>query len=333
LNEHLRDVNGWIEPPARQPSPVAKAVDGQPFQPRLVHVIINPAAGQDAPLLGSLNTVFKEHGVDWQVFITKDMGDARRFAADSASAGVDAVIACGGDGTVTEVACGLLGSGIPLGILPWGSANVMSIQLGIPADVALAAELVAGGRNRVQPVDMAAYEDTHFLLRATIGAGARIINNTPRESKNRWGNLAYVLTGLSELAHLEPTRYYLNIDGLHVEVDGITAFVGNSMNVGLPGRELVHGVDVGDGMLDVVLIRSGDLPSLLAIATNTVFNRPHDAAPILHWQARDVKVAVEPPQPTEVDGEERRSTPFHARVVPSAVRILCPAQTVEENNG
>src|SRR6266542_5792616 len=75
-----------------------------------IHVIINPAAGHEGPVLGVLNKIFSQAEVDWDVFITKKAGDARRFAQEAVEAGVDAVGVYGGDGTVTEAATGLVGT-------------------------------------------------------------------------------------------------------------------------------------------------------------------------------------------------------------------------------
>jgi diacylglycerol kinase (ATP) len=313
-----------VSTPFAHGAPASKFQEGKPVKPRLAHIIINPAAGQEQPLLGILNRVFKEHGVDWEVFITKDAGDARRFARESAEAGVDVVIACGGDGTVTEVAGGLRGTGVPLGILPCGTANVMSLSLNIPTELESAVTLIATGQNVLRALDMGMFNDTEFMLRATVGLGARVINNTPRESKNRWGTLAYMLSAINELNNVEPARYILNLDGMHVEVDGITAFVGNSMNPGVAGLSIVPGVDMSDGLIDFVLIRRSDLPSLLAVLTNTVFNRDTEPEPVLHWQAKKIEVFAEPEQPTEIDGEEFAPTPFTVQVLPRAALVICP---------
>ena len=88
-----------------------------------VQVIINPTAGQDQAILGILNQVFHDAGFAWDVSITNKAGDARRFARAAALAGIDVVAAYGGDGTVMEVASGLIGSTVPLAIFPGGTAN------------------------------------------------------------------------------------------------------------------------------------------------------------------------------------------------------------------
>ena len=82
-----------------------------------IQVIINPAAGQPQPVLHTLNQDFREAGVTWDVSITQEAGDGTRLARQALDQGADVVVACGGDGTVMEVANGLVGSDVPLGIL------------------------------------------------------------------------------------------------------------------------------------------------------------------------------------------------------------------------
>src|SRR4051794_21083613 len=81
-----------------------------------VHIIINPASGQDRPVLAILNDVFHPSGIDWDVSVTKEAGDGRRYALEALDAGVDAIGVYGGDGTVNEVASALVGTQTPLAI-------------------------------------------------------------------------------------------------------------------------------------------------------------------------------------------------------------------------
>src|SRR6185503_16014150 len=91
-----------------------------------IQIIINPAAGKLEPILPIINTVLKDSGIDWEVLVTKKANDARDFAKDAVKKGVDAVAAYGGDGTLMEVISGMMGSDIPLVILPGGSANILA---------------------------------------------------------------------------------------------------------------------------------------------------------------------------------------------------------------
>src|SRR5262245_11092839 len=113
---------------------------------RRIHVIVNPAAGQGRPVLGILNSIFQSAGVE--VFTTEKAGDARRLAAQAAQAGVDAVAVYGGDGTLMEAASGLVGTAVPVAILPGGTGNVGAFELGIPGDLTAAASLLLDGEDR-----------------------------------------------------------------------------------------------------------------------------------------------------------------------------------------
>lgn len=307
--------------------PPHKYAEGDAVKPRTVHVIINPVAGQDQPILRDLNQIFKDSGVDWEAFITKDSGDARRYARASAEGGADVVMACGGDGTVSETASGLRGTGVPLAILPCGTANVMSIEMAIPPLLTEAIAFVAEGRNRVRYVDMGMVAGQEFLLRVAVGMEAHMALDTPREAKTRWGNLAYAFTALNQLSNPPIARYTLILDGLHVEVEGISLMIANSGNVGISGVNIVHTTSVSDGLLDAILIRASDLPSLLRIASNVLINRAEEPPEsVLHWQAKEIRVEAEPSQPAQADGEEISPTPLTAQVLPQAVSILVPQE-------
>lgn len=297
---------------------------GKSVKPKRVHAIVNPAAGRPLPILAILNSVFKQYDVDWELFITKDAGDARRFALSSAGARVDVVIACGGDGTVMEVADGLVGSGIPMAILPAGTANVMAMELGIPLDLTLAAGLIGSGMNIVREIDMATINHHRFLLRVGIGAEAQITTGTDRETKNRLGNLAYVLSAISALTNPQVSWFKMDLDGLHVEVEGITCMIANSGNVGIPGVKIVPDIYVDDGLLDIVVVRRGDLPSLLAVATAAVLESTQAPEPLLHWQVREANISIEPAMPIIADGEELDHGLIQASILPKAIKILCP---------
>src|SRR5512143_3024271 len=94
-----------------------------------IHIIINPAAGKREPALSIINSAMKEAGIKWEASITHQAGDGVRLAKAAAKEGIDALAVYGGDGTLMEASSGLMGSEIPLVILPGGSANVMATEL------------------------------------------------------------------------------------------------------------------------------------------------------------------------------------------------------------
>lgn len=288
-----------------------------------IHVIINPAAGQERPILGKLNTVFQPARMDWEVFVTKKAGDARRLAQQAVAAKVDIVAAYGGDGTVAEVASGLVGSHIPLAIFPGGTANVMSAELAIPAELSEAAALTCGRPSRLRTVDMGQIGDHYFLQRVGVGLEAKIVANTDRSSKMRLGWLAYALTAFQILSDLTIEQYSLTLDGQLIEIEGLACLIANSGNLGLPGFSLAPSIDISDGLLDVIVIRQADLGSLLSLALSMIEGAPNFES-IQHWQVRQVTVAATPPQTVQCDGELLSQTPLTAQILPQALQVIVP---------
>lgn len=292
-----------------------------------VHVIVNPAAGQDKPILGAMNKAFRDAAIDWDISLTKQEGDGYRFAQNALTQNVDVIAVYGGDGTVAEVANALSGTEMPLAILPGGTANVMSVELGIPGDLVAALALICGDSGTIRTVDMGRVRDQLFLLRLGIGYWAEITKNAPREAKNQIGNLAYILSAVQQLGKTQNALYRLNLDGQEVEEEGIACMIANSGNIGLPGLKLSQSIDVGDGLLDVIIIRAVDVGMLLSLTANAigmVDNLPH-------WQAREIELVSDPPQAIECDGEIMEDTPVTVTVVPQSLKVIVPKTAVQQS--
>lgn len=324
------------QPPTTiRPAAETAAPTSDPATPiKRLHIIVNPASGQDRPVLSILNDVFHPSGIDWEVMVTKEAGDARRYAQAAIEAGVDAVGVYGGDGTVMEVASALVNTPMPLAIFPGGTANVMSVELGVPSDPAEAFALVSGGPNTIRTIDVGQYGEHTFLTRLGMGLESNVIENTAREQKDRMGWLAYALNTLRELRDPKVSRYRLTLDGEVIETEGLTCVIANSgiisPNSGIPGRGVLSfapGISVSDGVLDVVVVRSADLGSLLAVAASMMAGN-ENAEPLLHWRARVATVEADPPQTVQLDGEILDQTPVQAHIVPNALRVIVPPAAV-----
>lgn len=291
---------------------------------RRAFVIVNPASGQDETILNTLNTAFRAAGLDWDVAITKKEGDATRLAREAAASGeIDVVAIYGGDGSVMEAASGLIGSDVPLAILPGGTNNVMSVELGIPKPLEDAAALVGSAPAQIRSVDMGRFNDHLFILRVGIGYEAVINETADREMKDRFGGLAYSLAGLKALKNPPVAKYRLTLDGELEEVEGLWVMIANSASLGAPNLNLVHRISVSDGLLDVIVVRRADLDSLLSVASS-VADVKIIGKPLPHWQVREVLIEADPPMAVTGDGEIWEPTPASASVVPQAVTILVP---------
>jgi diacylglycerol kinase (ATP) len=290
--------------------------------PSRIHVIVNPAAGRGAPILHILNSVFRPAGIIWDVSLTHGSGDAARSAAQAVLAGVDVVAVYGGDGTVMEVAGRLAGNPTPMAILPGGTANLMAIELGIPRNLALAAQIAAREDSTTRVVDLGKAGDQHFMLRVGIGLEARKVEATTRELKDRYGVLAYSLGALQALRISKPARFSFSLDGQPAECEAIACVVDNAGNIGIPGLSHSHEVSVSDGFFDVFALHALLPGPPLPGRTPASHGRRADAEIAQHWRARDITIVTDPPLPVQADGEMWGTTPISINVLPGAVRVL-----------
>lgn len=164
---------------------------------RRAALIYNPASGRRRhalvldPVLAALGRAFTV-----ETLPTTAAGDATRLAADLARTGAGTVFAFGGDGTVREVAAGLLGTGAVLGILPGGTTNVLARALGLPADpVAAAAQ---AGELPARPIDVGLCGCCPFLMMVSAGLDAAVLAGVDIGLKGRFGKAAIVSQGFRE---------------------------------------------------------------------------------------------------------------------------------------
>lgn len=306
---------------------------------RKVFIVANPAAGQDNLNVRKLSAMFQAAEVDWDLSYTKGEGDAARLARQAAADGVDVVAAYGGDGTVGEVASGLIGTRTPLAIIPGGTANVMSVELGVPSGFMQACSLLATEQLERRRIDVACVDDRHFLLRMSIGLEAKMVEGADRSLKNRFGNLAYGLAALNALRNPQVYHYDFVLDDMERSQDGIACIIANSGNLGLPGLRLAPNIEVDDGLLDVIVISSADMSGIISLISsmmgqdvidNMEERNPDDtqkeegAGILRHWKARKIRVAATPNDVVQCDGELIGETPKEISVLPGAVEVIVP---------
>ena len=307
---------------------------------RSIQIIANPGAGQDGLNLKTVQGVLAEYDVEWDIAITKRAGDAKRLAQKAAEEGAGIVAIFGGDGSVAEAAAGLAGTQSALAILPGGTANVMSAELGIPGKIEDALRVAADPASRVRAVDLGTVNDRAFVLRVSLGLEAAMVAGADRETKDKYGVLAYLWSALQNLAQSQPARYALTVDGKAIEAEGLTCIVANSGNMGQAGINLIPGIAVDDGLLDVIVIGQEKLKGFFAAAGSilglaSVQPEERDArysalgqemrSTIQYWQAQEVIVAASPRQRMQSDGELLKARQVRCTIEPGALRVIVPA--------
>ncbi len=307
---------------------------------RFMQIIANPGAGQDGLNLKTVQSILTGYDVNWDIAVTKQAGDARRHAQNAAKDRADIVAIFGGDGSVAEAAAGLAGTQSALAILPGGTANVMSVELSIPGKIEDALRVAADPASTVRAVDLGTVNERAFVLRVSLGLEAAMVAGAGREAKDRFGVLAYLWSALQNLSQAQPARYRLTIDGEKVEAEGLTCIVANSGNMGQAGLNLIPGIAVDDGLLDVIVIGQEKLKGFFAAAGSILglaSVQPEERSAryselgqemrstIQYWQAKQVTVAATPQQRMQSDGELLEATQVHCAVEPAALRVVVPA--------
>lgn len=214
--------------------------------------IVNPAAGNGYALkVESMILEARKAGEVDQVVRTEYPGHAALLAAEAVRSGADTVVAVGGDGTAFEVACGLMGTRVALGIIPAGTGNDFIKSAGIPRDPAQALEKVLHGSPRV--VDVCQLNDRMFLNVCGAGFDVTVLDYTVEAKKRFKGIVPYLIGLVKGISHYRPVHVKVTVDGQLKEKDALICAVANGRFFG-GGIPICPVADITDGKLNMVLV-------------------------------------------------------------------------------
>jgi YegS/Rv2252/BmrU family lipid kinase len=292
---------------------------------RRLAVVLNPAKVEDVGQFRSIvSAMAAEAGWSrptWHYTTVEDPGTG--MAEEASVAGADLVVVCGGDGTVREVCAELAGTGIPVGIVPAGTGNLLARNLGIPLYLRSAVDVALTGQDRA--IDLVAVsgddmEDTHFMVMAGMGLDAAIMQGVNEQLKAKVGWVAYLLSGAK--AMMSPVvRMEISVDdGEFTSHRARTVVVGNvgTLQAGMP---LLPDAAIDDGLLDVVLLYPKRVVSWLPLAFRVLTRRPRTDETIARMRGRTIAVRAASPTPRQLDGDpvgagkDLKMTCLHGRVL------------------
>ena len=267
--------------------------------------IMNPYAGKRRAnkYLADILEMFNRADYLVTVHMTAGPGDATAVVQALAS-GMDIVVCCGGDGTFNETVAGLLKTNvdIPVGYIPAGSTNDFAASLHLPTEPLEAAQEIVEG----VPVsyDAGSFCGRFFSYVASFGAFTRTSYTTPQSIKNALGHTAYVLSGISELSQIRPEHIRMEINGEVVEDDFLFGAICNSTSVGGILTLDPKQVDMADGKLEVLLVRSPqsllELTECIAAVQSQQYN---NCEMITFRSGSKIEITADPEMPWTLDGE------------------------------
>lgn len=288
----------------------------------MIDVIYNPIAGPKAVnRIDRVRSYLTTRGLPFRIRETAAPGDAVVMAREAALEGVDAVVAVGGDGTMNEVANGLAGSATRLAFVPHGTGNVFAREFSLPESVEGCLDLLSSGKTI--SVRMAKANERHFVLLASAGFDAEVVERMHPRQKNLLGIAAYVLSGARHLLRSQPTLWLEFPGRERVEAQAVIVARGKKYggNVTIaPGGDIS-----GETFQVIALLRKGRW-SIAKFALDALRGK-HTASPhVMIRESPSILVRCPILSAYQVDGEYLGPLPVRFTVTDTLLRIVVPKE-------
>ncbi|CAN7206805.1 MULTISPECIES: lipid kinase [unclassified Devosia] len=292
-----------------------------PSARRRALMLVNPNARRGSEAIEPVIERLAQGGVDAVVerFDTPDEVSAdiarRRHEADL-------VIVCGGDGTINSAARGILETGLPMGIMPMGTANDLARTLSIPNGLLQAADVIIAGNTR--RVDLGEVNGHPFFNVASMGLSVDLARGLTPEAKRRWGKLGYALAALKVATRAKRFRAEIISDTGRERVKTLQIAVGNGVHYG--GGTMIHAdATIEDGHLDLYSLELKNVWKFGLMLG--AFRRGEHGAwdEVRTAKSTEFDIRTETPMPINTDGDLVTQTPAHFLIRPNAISVFAPS--------
>jgi diacylglycerol kinase family enzyme len=298
-----------------------------------IQVILNGGGGtlagaDSGEMVGRLRSAFEAGGVDAEIDLVEPDTLSDAFERAAKRNDLDAIVAGGGDGTISSAASALAGGGTPLAILPLGTLNHLARDAGIPSDLEEAAKVIAAGNAR--PVDIAEVNGRIFVNNSAIGLYPHFVRAREAQQRRlgRSKRLAMLFATVRALRHFPRNRLAVTIDGKDAHLDTPLLFIGNNVYdtslLTLGQRSRLDG-----GELCLYAVLAPTRLRFLWLGIRALFGRLDQERDF--FSAAGIKEIVigsrHDALPVAMDGEtETLQTPLRYRVRPAALRLIVPTE-------
>jgi len=267
----------------------------------------------------------RAHSIEPEVRYTTLEDPGEGLARQAAAEGADVVIAAGGDGTVHEVATGLVGSKSALGIIPLGTMNNLAHSLNIPETIDKACAVIVGGETHA--VDVGKINDHFFTEVAGVGLEAALFSAGEEvKSPGVLTTVRGIIDGLRTLLTFRPVKLRILIgDHKRYYYRAIQVTICNSRYYG-PQFELVPEASMDDGLLDVVIFKNFSKLEYIRHAISITQGRRDYQPKLIHRRVRSLYIRTDHPVEIQVDGIPHGFTPAAVTINPGALQVCVPAR-------
>lgn len=264
---------------------------------------MNPVSGSGNQLINRefLNTFFDKTNYEITIKSSEYKKHAQVLTKSSISEGADIIVACGGDGTINEVASCLVNTNIPLGIIPLGSGNGLASNLKIPKSVTRAVHVIKSGT--VKKIDVGCINEHYFFSNTGIGIDAQVIRHY--ENSNERKLISYLKSSLKALKSLNyNNKITVEVNGQTIQTYPFLVFISNSNEMGYK-ISLTPMASLQDGLLDVLIVSKISWVKSLYFGLLILLKKPHLIKEARCHQSKTVKIhqANQTTYESQIDGE------------------------------
>lgn len=233
----------------------------------------------------------------------------------------DLIIISGGDGSLSAAATMVMESGLPMGIIPMGTANDLARTLSIPLDVQQAASIILRGKKRM--IDLGTVNDCGFFNVASIGLSTDLAQKLDPNLKKRFGRFGYALAAMKIVVSASRFPAYITENSHTTKVQTYQIAVGNGVHYG-SGNIVSDAAEIDDGHLDMYSLEMLSLWRLLLMFPVFRLGRHGVWREVRTARALEFEITTRTTMPVNADGELVTSTPAHFKVHPGAVSVFVP---------
>jgi diacylglycerol kinase (ATP) len=289
---------------------------------RKIAFIINPKSGTDRnkSLQKSIDEIFAKDKFEIHILHTEFAGHATGLAADCARKNFETVVAVGGDGTVNEVARGIINTGTSLGIVPKGSGNGLARTCNIPLHTPKALALIEKGY--VKNIDAGMANGELFLSNAGTGFDSYVAMQC--RQKNTRGLLMYIRTSVQAFTKYKSKSYIVTVDGKQYEEKAIMISVANGNEFGY-GFKISPTASNFDGKLDVMIIKPLNIFTAGRVSFYAWWGNLHKYSKVKHIIGKQISIRSKGMQDYQIDGDARDTEQnLNIEIIVKALNVIVP---------
>ena len=283
-------------------------------------LLVNPRARRGAEEAGEIAAGLRRAGLE---LVAEPLGDlaalphlVRRDPGE-----IDRVVVAGGDGTINHAVQVLVGLGLPLAIIPAGTANNLARTVGVPLDLEAAIVVAAGSHRR--PVDLGRVNGHWFCTTASIGLSVQITEELSPDTKRRWGAIAYAFTASRVMRRSHPFHADISWEGGTRHTRTVQIVVGNGRYYGA-ALAVAPDATIDDARLDLYSLEVNHWWELLKVAPFLKWGTHVKRREVEAIRAKVFEIRTRRPMPIDVDGELVAETPGRFEVVPRSLEVFTP---------